>query len=213
MVKFVAESQQVQQKLRSALQSSYASASQERRQPTGSEISNTSIPYLDAVIEESLRMKGPLPLLMRTAYVDTTILGCKVPKGTPVVITTDGPGFQLPGYSVDDSLRSETSRAKHWGGQWEENDMHSFKPERWLKTDDKGGVVFDPQAGPMLAFGMGPRSCFGKRLAYLEMKMVLAMLIWNFHFKTLEEPFSSHKAYDSVTTVPKNCYVALEKLS
>jgi hypothetical protein len=44
------------------------------------------------------------------------------------------------------------------------------------------------------------------------MKMVLAMLVWNFHFKKLEEPFNSNKAYDSVTTIPRFCYVALEKL-
>lgn len=90
--------------------------------------------------------------------------------------------------------------------------MHLFNPDRWLKPDGNGGKVFDPKAGPILSFGLGHRGCFGKRLAYLEMRMVLTLLIWNFQFKKLDEPLNSHQMYDSITTKPKYCYVALEEL-
>jgi cytochrome P450 len=208
----MADNQKSQQKLRDALRDAYALAAKESRQPTSFEITKTNVPYLDAVIEESLRCAAPLPLTARTTKMDTVILGHKVPKGTTILFPADGPGLKMPAYPVDDALRSESSREKHRGGQWETEGIELFKPERWLKEDESGNVVYDSQAGPMLAFGLGPRGCFGKRLAYLEMRMVLALLVWNFEFKELDEPFNSHEAYDSITTMPKYCYVALEKL-
>ncbi|KAI0127598.1 cytochrome P450 [Xylariales sp. AK1849] len=211
-LKFIADHQEVQHKLRSALRDAYPAAFEESRQPSAMEITKTSVSYLDAVIEESLRCAAPLPIFARQTTVDTVILGHKVPKGTAVIFTGDGYGFKSPPLPVDDQLRSETSREKHRGGQWNTEDMHLFKPERWLKTDEKGNAVYDSQAGPSLAFGLGPRGCFGKRLAYLEMRMVLALLVWNFDFLPLDEPLKSYQAYDAITMVPKYCYVALKQL-
>lgn len=211
-MKLIADHQDVQSKLRSELRKYYATATKESRPPTVLEITKTSVPYLDAVIEESLRFNAPLPLFGREATQDTVLLGCRIPKGTEVFFPVTGPSFMLPSFHIEDSIRSDTSREKHWGGQWNAEDIHLFKPERWLRPDEKGSEVFDPQAGPILSFGLGPRGCFGKRLAYLEMRMVLALLIWNFQFERLDEPFNSHQPFDAVTTMPMYCYVSLKKL-
>jgi cytochrome P450 len=211
-VKCIADNQSAQQKLRAALRDAYPAAYQESRQPTVAEIINTPVPYLDAVIDESLRCNSPLPIFAREAMLDTTVLGRQIPKGTQIFFLVTGPDFKTPGFHIDDATRSQSSREKRRAGTWDAEDMELFKPERWLKQDEAGQTIHDAQAGPMLAFGLGPRGCFGKRLAYMEMRMVLALLMWNFDFKKLGEPFSSYEAYDSITVMPKHCYVALEKL-
>ncbi|CAJ2509662.1 Uu.00g146880.m01.CDS01 [Anthostomella pinea] len=211
MVKNIANHQEVQTKLRTALRSAYAAAHAEGRQPSVVELWKTPVPYLDAVLEESLRVDGPVPINLRESKVDTYLLGHEIPKGTSVFIVGNGPGFQSPSLPVPDSVRSETSRAKHSYGSWDPADMHLFKPERWMKTGEDGKEVYDAHAGPMLAFSLGPRGCFGRRLAYLETRIVLAMLVWNFEFHQLSDELSSHAAYDKITTNPKYCYVGLSK--
>ncbi|KAK8024077.1 hypothetical protein PG993_012143, partial [Apiospora rasikravindrae] len=215
MIKLLATHQDVQARLRGTLRETYAAAATELRQPSAQEVALASSPYLDAVIEESLRYAPPIPLLIRTARVDTTLLGHAVPRGTDVFMPALGPGYTAPAAApVEEGVRSESSRTKGWGGRWDEGDMHLFRPERWLKTNEEDGTQsFDPQAGPIITFGLGLRSCFGKRLAYLEMRMMLALLVWNFEFRKLKGPLASNEANESITTYPKSCYVALEKLS
>jgi hypothetical protein len=100
---------------------------------------------------------------MRSAMVDTTLLGCFIPKGTNVFMPAVGPGYTAPAIPVGDSVRTESSRKKGWGGHWDEGDMHLFRPERWLEVDEVTGEErFNSQAGPMITFGLGPRSCFGE---------------------------------------------------
>lgn len=36
-------------------------------------------------------------------------------------------------------------------------------------------------------FSLGPRRCLGRNLAYLEMQLVLAHLIWAFDFEPVED--------------------------
>ena len=55
-------------------------------------------------------------------------------------------------------------------------------PERWLGPDHP---YYDPQfdadkKAAMQPFSFGPRNCIGKNLAYNEMKVILARLIWAF---------------------------------
>lgn len=213
MVKNVADYPEVQTRLRSALRTAYSAAYAEGRQPNVVELWKTHVPYLDAVLEESLRYNGPIPITLREAAVDTELLGHKVPKGTIVFMPTDGPGYQSPPIPVAESTRSPSSREKMRCGAWDPSDMHLFKPERWLKTDEDGNVVYDAQSGPMLAFSLGPRGCFGRRLAYLETRIVLALLVWNFEFHKLSDELNSRDSYDTITNNPRQCYVSLSEVS
>lgn len=65
----------------------------------------------------------------------------------------------------------------------------------------------------MMAFSLGSRGCFGRRLAYLETRIVLALLVWNFEFHKLSDELSSRDTYDSITTNPVRCYVSLTKVT
>ncbi|RYP15252.1 hypothetical protein DL765_005827 [Monosporascus sp. GIB2] len=213
MIKWVADDQGVQNKLRAALRSAYGTALDEKRQPSVTELWKTPVPYLDAVIEESLRVTGPLPVSQRRTVVDTVILGRNIPKGTDIIFVANGPSYLSPSISVPDNARSESSRAKYSHGHWNPEDIHLFRPERWLRIDENGREVFDPQAGPAMPFGLGPRGCFGRRLAYLEIRIVLALLVWNFEFQRLSEELSSHAVVDTLTSTPEKCFVALNKVS
>jgi len=152
---------------------------------------------------------------IRTSTVDTTIFGHRIPKGTEVFLMHNGPGYLSPPLPVDDSLRSESSlNAKNQVGQWtpDEEEMKSFRPERWLvQNAETGKEEYDAQAGPHLAFGLGPRGCYGRRLAYLQMRIIIVMMIWNFELKETPAELSGWLAVTKLTRCPRQCYVRLEK--
>jgi hypothetical protein len=78
-------------------------------------------------------------------------------------MVSNGPGYQLPALAVDERRRSPTSQqTRERYGVWDQDDVAAFKPERFLKTDGEGNLRFDPYAGPVLAYGAGLRSCFGR---------------------------------------------------
>jgi cytochrome P450 len=214
MIKNMADYPEVQTKLRSAMRTAYSAAHAEGRQPNVVELWKTQVPYLDAVLEESLRYDGPIPVILREALVNTEILGHKIPAGTAVFMLSDGPDFTSPPIPIQENIRSPSSREKkQLYGSWDPSDIHLFRPERWLKTDgETGKVVYDAQNGPMLAFSLGPRGCFGRRLAYLETRIVLALLVWNFEFRKLPEALSSRDSFDTMTKNPRQCYVSLTKV-
>ncbi|KAF2753658.1 cytochrome P450 [Pseudovirgaria hyperparasitica] len=108
-------------------------------------------------------------------------------------------------------LGHRVPKAKGRTGSWNSSDIHLFQPERWLRQE-ANEVVFDQNAGPMLSFGLGPRACFARRMAYLEMKIALVLLVWNFEFQTVPTTLSSYEAVDKLTHQPVQCYIRLRKL-
>ena len=122
-----------------------------------------------------------------------------------------GPSMMSPGFAVDEGLRSPTSQAAKKNGReraWDPQDMTLFKPERWIV-----GGEFDPAAGPQLAFGLGARGCYGKRLVYVEMRILLALVVWNFEFLSCPPALSGYKSILITTNEPRQCYVRLRELA
>jgi hypothetical protein len=165
-LKLLTDHQQVQQKLRQALRATFCEPAASGTNPSATEIARSQIRYLDATVEEILRCAQTTPGVVRVAKCDTQVLGYHIPKGTDVFCLTNGPSFRSAALTVDENLRSESSRdAKDRIGMWDATDISLFMPERWLAQGEKGEVVFDPRAGPNLPFGLGPRGCFGKSFA------------------------------------------------
>ncbi|KAH6894738.1 cytochrome P450 [Thelonectria olida] len=131
-----------------------------------SEITSTGLqglPYLNAVLEESLRMYPPVAgaLPRKIAKGGCVLLGRHVPENTLVSIW-QWPLYRNPNYFVSPD---------------------SFLPERWLNIPRLGNNstrAFRP-------FSYGPRDCLGKSLAYIEMRLILARIIWNFDVQITEE--------------------------
>jgi cytochrome P450 len=216
LTKYLTDSPQIETKLRSVLYETLSAAKEENRLFTFEEIRHAKLPYLDAVIEEMLRLNA-VPVT-REALCDTTILGCPIKKGTQVFFTSNGPGFVSPSFRVDDSKRSETSRAAKLNATWDETrDLSLFDPTRWLvrKNDGEGvladDVDFDGAAGPQLVFGLGPRSCWGRRLAHMEMKTIIAMLVWNFQLLKSPPELSGYAGLEGIARVPQQCYLRITK--
>jgi cytochrome P450 len=126
------------------------------------------MPYLNAVCNEVLRYYPPVPITLRVAAHDTTLLGEFVPKGTVVVLA--------PWATNKDE--------EHWGP-----DAKKFNPDRWLPSDSNpqsanGGA---PSNYSFLTFLHGPRSCIGQGFAKSEFACLLAAWIGRFEFSLNNE--------------------------
>lgn len=217
LAKYLTDFPCIQTTLRSLLYEALSTAKEENRVFTFDEIRRAKLPYFDAIIEEMLRINAVT--VTREALCNTTILGCPIKKGTQVFLVSNGPGFLSPSVPLDDSKRSENSRAAKLNGTWDETqDLTVFDPERWLvrKNDSKGlsekDVEFDGAAGPQLVFGLGPRACWGRRLALMEMRTIIAMLVWNFELLQTPPAISSYAGLEGIARVPQQCYVKLRKI-
>lgn len=152
-----------------------------REELAGIELDSKSIenlPYLDAVTRESLRLHPSSAETCRTAMCDDTI-----PLHNPVTLQNGEVITVLPIKAGDQFTIPYTflnTNPAIWGPN-----VHKFIPERWMKPD---GVPppKDLPHGPwtnVSTFGDGPHACIGWRLAVMQIKIVLAIMIRRFEFK------------------------------
>ncbi|OQE42360.1 hypothetical protein PENCOP_c004G07675 [Penicillium coprophilum] len=209
-LKFLSDHQEIQKKFRQALWSGFPVAIAECRQPTAEEISKSHIPYLDATQEEIIRKSVTGAGIWRTAMVDTVVLGHHIPKGTNLFLLGNGPDFiEPPIGKIPEDRRSKSCQEMNGRvGSWDPADSNLFQPERWIAKKD-GKESFDSTLGPHLIFGLGPRGCFGRRMAYLELKIVLVLLLWNFELQSVPATLSSYQAVDKLSHQPRQCYLRL----
>lgn len=123
--------------------------------------------YLSAVINESLRMYPPTPMIDRLCVKDFE-LPAALPDAKPYVIKK-GMIVWIPFYSLHHDPKNFSKPDK-------------FKPERFLKGNEKmcNLDAYHP-------FGIGPRTCIGYRFALLQMKVFLFHLLARCELKTCEK--------------------------
>lgn len=213
-VKLLTDNAGAQSRLRDELRAALPQAVQEKRDPTYAEISRAHIPYLDAVVDEMLRHANTIAFVVRQALQDSTVLGRHIPKGTNVFLMANGPGYLEPNMSLEDEARSPGARQASKSaltGAWEDEGINAFRPERWLQVDpETGAEVYNSMAGPTLAFGLGLRGCFGKRLALQALKIHFGLIVW--HFELLQAPaeLSGYEAVQRFAREPTQCYIRLK---
>ena len=139
------------------------------------------MPYLHAVCNEVLRLYSPVPLTLRDAAVDTTILGQFVPKGTKVILCP---------WAVNHSKEL-------WG-----DDAGEFNPDRWMAAGqtNSGGAVSNYA---FLTFLHGPRSCIGMKFAVAELAALLAAFVGTFEF-VMTDPEEEIIIKGGITARPRN---------
>lgn len=114
--------------------------------------------YLEATLLEALRLFPPSPASQQRI----------VPRGGATV-----DGLPLPaGTTVAVSPWSATHSAVNF------HEPDAFYPERWLPGEDERFA--GDRLGASLPFGTGPRVCIGRNLAYMEMRLIAAHLLWSF---------------------------------
>jgi cytochrome P450 len=204
-LKYLMDHTDIQAKLRIELRSSFDSRTPGGA-PSADEIVSKSMPYLDAVIAETLRLSATGPVCFRQVVTACTILGHQVPAGTPLILVTAGPSFNSSEVPVVlDEARSKTSRkiASPDCGRMTRPVSNVFEPDRWLVNGR-----FDSKAIPMLPFSAGPRGCFGKSIAMLEMRIFLVVLMTRLALPRLAKQLRGHDAVDGLSRKPRNCYVS-----
>lgn len=149
--------------------------------------------YMLAVLTESLRMYPPV----------TAGLVRQVPAG----------GAYIAGQYVAENTLVEV---QHWSinhskENWE--DPWTFNPERFLNKEgdkkpsgEEGGDVFEA----LQAFSVGPRNCIGRNLAYAEMRLILARIVYDFDLRLADDSrnwVERQKAYTLWDRIPLNVYL------
>ncbi|KDQ28771.1 hypothetical protein PLEOSDRAFT_1063555 [Pleurotus ostreatus PC15] len=177
-----------QRKLRDELLSQFPSSD-----PTWDQLM-TTIPYLDAVVHETLRMHPPLVTTTRKAAEDDV-----VPLSAPIV-TRDGQTVSsisvAKGATVSAPIHLMNQAEWLWGPNARE-----FYPERWLEPNF--GEKNDVQGHRhLLSFVDGPRTCLGKNFALAEFKAALSVIIRNFTFE-FEGPEPKIEKHISILPRPK----------
>ncbi|RYP75435.1 hypothetical protein DL769_003829 [Monosporascus sp. CRB-8-3] len=209
-VKFMTNNQQAQNKLRESLRAAFGSSSI----PSVEALTSKDIPYLNATIEETLRCAGTAGRLMRVATTDTEILGHRIPAGTEIGGLAAVRWQPVP---VAEECRSASSRAaleksggKDWVHQPSAQDLDKFIPERWLKIDETGDEIFDSGALPQNSFGGGTRGCFGRRLAMMELRIMITLNVMSFKFLPVPPELNSFQVKEELLRPPHQCFVKLE---
>ncbi|KAL1560637.1 cytochrome P450 76A2-like [Salvia divinorum] len=116
------------------------------------------LPYLQAVIKETLRLHPPIPFLVpRRAIREVEFMSYRIPENTQVFVNA---------WAIGRDPRC-----------WEE--AAEFKPERFLESrrDYKG------QSFELIPFGAGRRICAGIPLAHRMLNLVLGSLVHEFEWE------------------------------
>jgi cytochrome P450 len=127
--------------------------------------SMAALPFVDACINETMRLKPVAPILVLQPTRDTVIGDIEVPKDTVLMCL----------------MRAGAIDERRFP------DAGAFDPQRWLDGQMKGASANSPKRVSM-PFGAGPRLCPGRYLAILEMKMVVAMLLSGFEVESVTTP-------------------------
>ncbi|WP_127073453.1 cytochrome P450 [Pelagibacterium lentulum] len=116
----------------------------------------TSMPYIEAILDESMRLYPPVGMLAREVRGRDELCGREINAGDVVF---------LPFYALHrhDLL-------------WEE--PHAFRPERFLPENSEGRDRY-----AYLPFGAGPRVCIGANFAVMQARIILASVLARFRFE------------------------------
>jgi cytochrome P450 len=139
-VGLVADNPDIQRRLRREL-----SGTLDGERPTGADLE--ALPFLDAVVRESLRLYPPQYALLREPTDAVTLGGYRVDPETTVVLS--------PWVCQRDG--------SHW------RDPRQFRPERWLSERDRPPFAYFP-------YGGGPRHCLGRGFAEQTIRLVVAVV-------------------------------------
>jgi len=132
--------------------------------PLDYDTQKSSVPVLDAVVRETLRLHPPATLLLpRETMRDTTICGYDVPANTRVFVNA---------WAIGRDPRS-------WGDRPEE-----FDPGRF--DGDDGVVDFNGTHFELVPFGAGRRMCPGMAMGVATVEFTLANLLYCFDWELPE---------------------------
>jgi cytochrome P450 len=121
-----------------------------------------SMPYLRAVVKETLRLHPPVPLLLpHLSMVDCVVDGYSLPSGTRVIINA---------WAISRDPES-----------WERPE--DFVPERFMDGGGAAAVDLKGNDFEFLPFGAGRRICPGLNFGLATVEIMLANLLYCFEWE------------------------------
>jgi cytochrome P450 len=131
-----------------------------------------TLPLLDGVIKEGMRLFPPVPLLFRRSLMEVELGGARIPAGMRVLISA---------YLInrDPELYEAPNR---------------FKPERWCSLDRS------PYQYPV--FGSGSRMCPGVTFGNQMVKIALAAILSSYRVEIAPRARIDHRAAITLTPHP-----------
>lgn len=169
--------QDVQERLRDEIRTNLPSISSSSSTISASTID--SLPYLNAVCNETLRFYPSVPITIREAARDTIIVGKRLPKGTLLTMSPE----------------AINQHKKLWGP-----DADKFNPERWMGPGRANTGGADTNYA-FLSFLHGPRGCIGQGFAKGELACMVAVTVGRFQME-LKDPDAELKMRRGVTVSP-----------
>ncbi|KAJ6019382.1 Averantin hydroxylase [Penicillium canescens] len=133
--------------------------------------------YLGAVIEEGLRLYPPSP--------------SSLPRFVP------GKGEEIDGKWVPGGIAVGVHQLSAGSMEWNFHQAKSFIPGRWLDVSADSPFANDISTS-VQPFSYGPRNCIGKSMAYAEMRLILAHILWKFDLELVDKSdtwFTTQKTY------------------
>ncbi|KAI8934943.1 hypothetical protein NX059_008610 [Plenodomus lindquistii] len=143
-----------------------------------------SMPYLNGVCNEVLRLFPTVPSTSRVSVRDTSVGGHFIPKNTMF--------FVVP-WAIN-------RNPKLWGP-----DAEHFVPERWIDKES-GRATMNGGADSnysFLTFLHGPRSCIGEKFARAELRSLVAAFVGSFEM-AMADPDEVVIVGGTVTSKAKN---------
>lgn len=121
------------------------------------------IPLVDAVLNESMRLNPvlPGPMWRRT--------------DNPIIVD----GYAVPGGTEVGAMRLSIFQYKsafHEPDKW--------IPQRFIEDLGDNLEAFQP-------FGLGPRTCIGRHVAMVEMRLILTSLLWKFDWELITQKYDN----------------------
>ncbi|KAI2930329.1 hypothetical protein CBS147321_10577 [Aspergillus niger] len=157
----------------------YPRPSSSRDLPTPKSID--SLPLLDAIVTETLRLHAPIPGIQ--------------PRVTP------SPGCTLVGYSdIPGNTRVSAQAYSLHRNPEVFPEPETWQPKRWLK-DCNPSEVLEERRRWFWAFGSGGRMCVESNLALQEMKLVVAAIYTNYTTAIIDD--EDIEAIDAYTVKPR----------
>jgi cytochrome P450 len=131
-----------------------------------------TLPYLQAVIKEGLRIWPPATGLLpkKTPPEGDTLNGIFIPGGTDIGYCAWGIHRNKDVFGADSDI---------------------FRPERWLEAKGKELANMEKTVG--LVFGYGRYQCLGQNVAWIELNKIFFELVRNFEW-TLIDPTAPWKS-------------------